>query len=123
MGPAEASRNFEKFSVVPELNLKLGKQCGDWFRLWIGYDALYMQHMIRPAQQTTYTTLLTTVSVGATAENATLTQPTIRFHDMDVWVQGLNFGVDSRGAGNETPQGRELRPWTIPPPRRARWNR
>lgn len=83
-----------RISIIPEINLKLGYDCGERFRFWIGYDALYMQHVIRPGEQTSYTTLNTNVSVGDNEGLLTVTQPTIRFSDLDVWVQGINFGVE-----------------------------
>lgn len=89
----ETSRT--RVSVIPEFNLKLGKEFGQCLRMWVGYDAFCMGNVIRPGQQTGYTTLTTNASINS-GGTATLTQPAIQFRDSDVWVQGASFGAEIR---------------------------
>ncbi len=41
----------DEFAVVPELNLNLGYQLTDHFRVMLGYTAIYWSNVVRPGQQ------------------------------------------------------------------------
>src|SRR5262249_9087683 len=45
----QGRRDRTRVAVVPELNLKLGFQFNNWLRSYVGYDYLYLQHVIRPS--------------------------------------------------------------------------
>jgi long-subunit fatty acid transport protein len=86
-----------RVSVVPEINLKLAYDVNPNIRLSLGYDALYMQHVVRTAQQTSFTNTVTQVEVAGTGGTTIgLQQPVVVLKDLDVWVQGINFGLELR---------------------------
>ena len=83
-------------AVVPELNLKLGYQFNSAIRAYVGYDYLYLQHVIRPGTLSTLSQSNTEVTVAGTTNTINVSQPVIRLRDQDVWVQGINLGVEFR---------------------------
>ena len=85
-----------RVSFIPEVNVKLGCEVGNSLRAWVGYDALYMQHVVRPGQQVSFTDIRTQLQVANTSTSFGVTQPVTILKDLDVWVQGLNFGVEVR---------------------------
>jgi hypothetical protein len=92
--PRQVSRT--RFATLPELNLKVGYQFGPYVRCFLGYDALYMQHVARPGGQTDFAQLNTQINVAATTAQVNVFQPVIRLRDQDVWIQGFNAGVEFR---------------------------
>lgn len=92
----QGEHNRTRFSCVPELNLKVGYQVGDALRLYIGYDALYMQHVVRTGQQVDFTSLTTQIQVANSSAQVGVRQPVIVPRDLDVWVQGASFGFEVR---------------------------
>lgn len=89
--------NRDRFGFIPEVNVKVGYDLADWFRFYVGYDALVLTNFARSTNSTTVSTLNTTINVGETPPiNVNVNQPTFRFQDRDVWVQGLTFGFEAR---------------------------
>ncbi len=94
----------DRFSLIPELNLKVGYNFTPWLRGHIGYDIMGFYHMVRPGDVTvtssTTTTLTSAPAAGTTGTSSTtavtVTQPTFRFRDSDILIQGINFGVELR---------------------------
>ncbi|MFO0876073.1 MAG: BBP7 family outer membrane beta-barrel protein [Gemmataceae bacterium] len=82
------------FSFVPEINLKVGYYVTDWFKIHAGYDWLWMTNVARAGASVTQTTLQTNVNVGNTNETINVTAPAFRFQNSDVWIQGVNFGLE-----------------------------
>lgn len=85
-----------RISIIPEINVKLGYAFSDNFRGYVGYDGMYMHHVARPDAQTTTTTINTQVTVNQSQNTVSVSQPTFRFRDLDVWAAGINFGFEVR---------------------------
>jgi hypothetical protein len=86
----------ERFAFIPEGSVKLGYQVTDWLRAYAGYDILVLGHAARAGSSTAPNTLDTNIRVANTTVNASIEQPTFRFRDQDVWVQGLTFGIETK---------------------------
>jgi hypothetical protein len=87
--------NYNKvpFAVVPSLELKLGYDVTDCFRLMIGYDVIYWSRVVRPAQQ------IDTWVNTSQASGGTLTGtpgPLFAFKETDLWIQGISLGGEFR---------------------------
>ncbi len=96
-GPSnQGDHSRTRITVLPELNAKVGYEFGSWLRIHAGYDAMFLSHIARPAQQVGFTTLATTVSVAGSTNSMNITQPVINLHDDKTWVEGLNLGVEFR---------------------------
>jgi hypothetical protein len=86
----------DRFAFIPEVNVKFGYQFASWLRGYIGYDGLYLGHVARAGSSSVINTLNTTVQVANSTQNINVAQPTFRFRDQDVWVQGVSFGLEAR---------------------------
>jgi hypothetical protein len=95
VGPADVGdHDKERFGFVSEFNLKVGYLITDCIRAYVGYDGLYMGHFARAGNSSVINTLNTSVSVAGSSNSFNVSAPAFRFKDQDVWVQGLNFGVE-----------------------------
>ncbi len=96
-GPLDnATHSRNELSWVPQINLKLGYMVTPYIRAYVGYDFLYLFNVLQPGEQTGVSTAGATVTVNNVPTNITVSQPTFRFKDSDVWVQGVNCGVEIR---------------------------
>jgi hypothetical protein len=94
-GPSDQGTiNKTRVMVLPEINLRLGYDLCSWMRIFAGYDALYMQHVIRTAQSVTFTNSTTQLQVAESSTQIGVRQAAINLRDLDVWVQGINFGLE-----------------------------
>jgi hypothetical protein len=80
--------------VVPEINVKLGYAVTHNLRAFVGYDFLYISDVVRPGDQVSLSTTNTTITVGGQTTNINVNQPTFRFRDTDMWINGINFGIE-----------------------------
>jgi len=83
----------QRFSVVPELELKLGWNFTPQLRGTIGYDLFYWTGVARPGDQ-----IDLTIDPGQfpPPTTASSTRPQFVLHTSDYWAQGLNLGFDLR---------------------------
>jgi Putative beta barrel porin-7 (BBP7) len=88
------SRNV--LSWAPELNAKVGYMVTPSIRAYLGYDFLYLWNVLRPSDLTGLSTSGATVTVAGVPNPLTVTQPAFQFKDSNVWVQGVNVGVEIR---------------------------
>jgi hypothetical protein len=96
-GPADqGSIHRTRVVFVPEVNVKVGYEFANWARVFIGYDALNMDHVVRPGNQVSFTEGLTQLQVANSTASIPLRQPIIRISDQNVWVQGINVGFELR---------------------------
>ena len=85
------------FAFVPEFNLKVGYALSAAVQPFIGYDAMWLSNVARPGNQIDRN--INPTQSAFFAPPGTLTGPasplaTVRGTDM--WVQGLQFGVEIR---------------------------
>ncbi|MBB3207197.1 hypothetical protein FHS27_003016 [Rhodopirellula rubra] len=85
----------DEFSVLPELNMKLGYQLTDQLRATFGYTFLYMSNVVRPGDQ--IERIIDQAQVpNSNAATPTGVFPRFAFDNTDYWAQGLSFGLDYR---------------------------
>ncbi len=80
-----------RFAVVPEVGFKLGYDLSDHWRLYAGYEFLYISSVARAAEQidTSINQSYRPFVGGNTGER----RPAVLFRTTDYWAQGLNFGM------------------------------
>lgn len=93
-----------RFGVLPEASLKLGINLTDHLRLFIGYDFMYLNNVVRPGDQIDPNVnqafrpsilgpgFANTLPAAAAGPR----QPAVLFKTSDYWAQGLNFGLQYR---------------------------
>ncbi len=96
-GPNLGRFTTNRFSVVPEATLNLGYSPTPGVRLSFGYNFLYWSNVIRPGDQIDRTVDVTFVpNPPAGVPASGLLRPAPLFKQSDVWVQGVQFGVEVR---------------------------
>jgi hypothetical protein len=84
-----------KFSVVPEVGVRLGYQVTEHLRAFVGYSFLYWTNVVRPGDQVDLNVnafFLPNSGVTPTGP----VRPAFAARSSDIWVQGVNFGVEFR---------------------------
>jgi hypothetical protein len=89
-----------RFAVVPEIGIKLGYDVTDRFRVFVGYDFLYMSSVVRPGEQIDLNVNQAFRPVdgrtpGFGNQNpfgSGPRSPGVLFHRSDYWAQGLSAG-------------------------------
>lgn len=85
------------FSVVPELTINLGYQITPGLRAYVGYNLLYWPNVIRPGDQIDRVVDLTNVPNNTIpVPPSGLNRPQPLFKQSDLWVNGVQFGVEWR---------------------------
>jgi hypothetical protein len=86
----------DTFTVVPELDLKVGYQINCHVKVNAGYTFLYMSDVIRPGQQIDPNInpfkVPTFVEFGAATGGTN--SPAPQFSTSDYWIQGVTFGLE-----------------------------
>jgi hypothetical protein len=87
----------DRFSVVPQLGLNVGRQLTNNVRIFAGYTVIYWSNVVRPGDQIdpviNPTQLPTAAGPGALVGPA---RPAFNFQESAVWVHGLNLGLEIR---------------------------
>lgn len=92
----QGSHSRNRIAAIPEVNVKLGYLITPNLRAYVGYDFLYLSNVLRPGDQTGITTSGVSATVAGSTSQITVSQPAFRFSETDVWVQGINFGMELR---------------------------
>jgi hypothetical protein len=87
----EYTRN--RFAVVPELGVTLGCAISPQWRATVGYTFLYWSSVVRPGDQIDRD-VNPNLFPPETAPFTGLERPTFQFAESDLWVNGLNFGLE-----------------------------
>jgi hypothetical protein len=82
----------DRFSLLPELGLKLGWQVSDRTRFSVGYSALYWTNVVRAGNQIDTTVNPNLIPPEAVPFTGPL-RPAFSFRDVDFWGQGLDLGL------------------------------
>ena len=83
----------DEFAVLPEASLSLFYQVTCNVRATVGYNFLYLSHVLRPGDQIDFGLNPTQFPPGTLTGPA---RPALAFNDTDFWAQGLNFGIEVR---------------------------
>lgn len=84
-----------EFSIVPALQLKASYNFHQFVRPFIAYDAIYMSNVLRSAKQVDRNINQTqNPLLGGSGVLVGPAQPSVKFHQSNLWLQGFSLGVD-----------------------------
>lgn len=83
-----------QFAIIPEVNLTVGYEVTERFRVMMGYTFIYWTDVARPGDQIDLAVNTTQPPLGAGLRGPA--RPAFNFNDSDFWAQGLSFGVEFR---------------------------
>ena len=96
-GPNDNGRHTRNsFAVIPEVEAKLGYQFTDWLRGYVGYNGILLGDAQRAGGSSGVSTLNTNITVANSATNVNVAQPTFRFENTSVYIQGVTFGFEAK---------------------------
>ena len=91
------SYSRDRFSVVPQASLNIGRQVTPNLRVYAGYTLMYWTNVLRPGDQidpvVNPTQLPTAAGPSALVGPA---RPAFAFNETNIWAQGVNLGVEFR---------------------------
>lgn len=85
-----------EFGIIPSVELKLSYQLSRAWRLFIGYDFMYWNQVVRPGSQMDRNVNLNQSPVLGTGTGTGPASPTPMFNRTDFWAQGLTLGFEFR---------------------------
>ena len=86
-----------RFSVVPEVGLKLGYQLKPALRIFIGYNFLYWNNVVRPGDQIDRMVNTSQLpSIFGPGQLVGPARPNFSFRQTDFWTHGVSFGLEWR---------------------------
>jgi hypothetical protein len=90
---------FERneFAVVPEFGIKIGLDINDHWRVYAGYNLLYVSSVVRAGDQIDRVVNFAGMGPEPTNLNPAVVQPArpaVLFRQSDFWAQGGQFGVE-----------------------------
>ena len=101
-GPNIGTFSRDRFSAVPEFTLNVGYMATPRTKLYVGYNLLYWPNVVRPGDQIDRVVDLTNIpnftfpQNGAAPTPSGLVRPQPTFAESDLWVQGIQFGMEYR---------------------------
>ena len=84
----------DQFTVVPQVQARLGWQPVRWVRGWIGYDFLYWSQVLRAGDQIDLRVDPAQVATDPRFTGAAASSPHPQFNRTDFWIQGISFGTE-----------------------------
>jgi Putative beta barrel porin-7 (BBP7) len=85
-----------QFAIVPSVELKLSYAMTPRCRLFVGYDFLYWNQVVRPGSQVDHNINLSQSVVLGNGVLSGPASPAPLFNRTDFWAQGMTFGVEFR---------------------------
>jgi hypothetical protein len=86
------SRN--EFAPVPEVTCNLGYQLTGYLGIFLGYNFLYISHVVRPGDQIDPNVNTSQVPLVGKGTLTGAAVPAFLLKNNDFWAEGLNFGVE-----------------------------
>jgi hypothetical protein len=83
----------DRFSIIPQVDVKLGYQVLPAMRVTVGYNFTYVTNVLRPGGQID-TSVNTTQIAGLPLVGPA--QPAATLDDTSIWLQGITAGLDFR---------------------------
>src|SRR5262249_46513396 len=85
----------DEFTVIPEMQLKVGYGLTPSLRTYVSYSLLYWSSVARPGDQVDrVVNPLQNVLLGGTGTLAPPARPAVPFNLSDLWAQGVSLGVE-----------------------------
>jgi hypothetical protein len=85
----------DEFSVVPEVEVKVGCQVTDKIKAFVGYNVLYWTGVVRPGNQIDPTVDARQIPTSIVFTPGFVgTAPAVPFRKSDYWAQGITFGLE-----------------------------
>lgn len=81
-----------RFAVIPEFGVNLHRQLNPCWKVNLGYTIMVVTNVIRPGDQIDLNVDPNQFPPPATS--GPFTAPAFAFHDSDIWLQGLNVGLE-----------------------------
>jgi hypothetical protein len=85
-----------RFSVVPEGTVNVGYQITPALRAFVGYNFLYWSNVVRPGSQVDVSINTNFIPPQGQPPILGVPRPLYPAAASDIWVQGMNFGVELR---------------------------
>ncbi len=86
-----------QFSVVPEIGFKLGYQLMPRLRMFVGYNFLYWNNVVRPGDQIDRMVNTSQIpSIFGPGQLVGPARPSFTFRQTDFWTHGVSFGLEWR---------------------------
>jgi len=88
-----------RFTVIPEVGIKVGYQITDNLRAHVGYDFIYWSSVLRPGDQVDRRVnpfLVPNLIIGGPNPPPGPRLPRVPMQTTDYWAQGMNFGLEWR---------------------------
>jgi hypothetical protein len=82
----------DRFAVLPELNARLRYELTTAWHIFAGYRLMYFNELLRPGEQ--IDTVVNPTQIGAQLNGPA--RPAHSFLSTDMWVQGLDLGMEWR---------------------------
>jgi hypothetical protein len=84
------------FTVIPTVELKLSYIYSPWLRLFVGYDFMYWNQVVRPGNQIDRNINLTQSPLLGNGALTGPASPAPVLSRTDFWAQGITFGLEFR---------------------------
>lgn len=88
-----ASREANRFAVMPNCGVKLGWNATENLRFFVGYEFLYLSNVIRVGEQVDPRINRNLIPGAASTSGSQPQQPAVLFRTNDFWAHGVNFGA------------------------------
>jgi hypothetical protein len=84
--------NRGRFSVIPEFGINAHRQLGRCWQVNVGYTFLFVSNVVRPGDQIDIQ--LDPRQFPPPTSQGPFTAPAFAFQETDVWLQGINVGLE-----------------------------
>jgi hypothetical protein len=84
-----------KFAFMPEVAVNLGYRVTNFITMFVGYDFLYINNVLRPGQQVDTTVNPSLIPFSGLPAGGSQ-RPMFPNHGESYWLQGITFGIALR---------------------------
>lgn len=84
----------DEVALIPEFGLNLTYNVNDSWRVFGGYTFLYVSRLLRAPDQVDYS--VNSTQLPPTSALSGAARPAFTFNETDLWMQGINLGVEFR---------------------------
>jgi hypothetical protein len=85
-----------RFSVVPQVGLKVGYNVTENVRIYVGYDFLYWSNVVRPGDQIDTSLNTQQIPNSGTSPPSNIVRPVVPFTTSSYFAHGINAGLEWR---------------------------